>query len=628
MTATEAATILIIDDMPGNLGMAVSFLEERGYRVSVAQDGEEGLARAELLQPDLILLDVMMPDIDGFEVCRRLKALPATTDIPVIFMTALADVGHKVEGFQAGSVDYVTKPLQIDEVAARVATHIKINALQRRLTDQNNELERLVAARTEQMALLNIALDNAFDATYLFGKDLRFRYVNEAATRALGYSREELLTMTVLDIDPSLTPERLQQLNTAPRVCGRLAGPFETVHRHKNGTIFPVEIGGTDFKHGDETLLLSIVRDVTERKRMESVLRKSELEFRSLTENSPDIIVRYDCNGQRTYVNPAYEKLSGLDSKRVVKRKPEQKEWRGDPSAEEYLSILLLTMATGEQADFLLTWHKPDGTALIYSVRIVAEFDDQGKTIGALSTGRDITRQKITERQLQESRDQLRELAARQDVIREEERKHIAREIHDELGQMLTAQRLELATANFQFGSGDPRLANHCQRMIELTDHTIQTVRGLAAAIRPPALDMGAITAMEWLVSEFRQRTGTDCRLMIGEADIALDEKQSINLFRIVQESLTNITRYADAHQVGIMLETDAEECHLSIRDDGRGFDPNATGTGSFGLIGIQERALALGGMARILSTPGQGTTIDVRIPRHTKAAPSGDHQK
>jgi len=626
MTVTEAPTILIVDDTPGNLGMAVNFLEEHGYRVSVAQDGEEGLARAELLRPDLILLDVMMPDIDGFEVCRRLKALPATADTPIIFMTALADVGHKVEGFQAGGVDYVTKPLQIDEVAARVATHIKINTLQRQLAEQNNELERQVAARTAKLVLLNIALDNAFEAIYLFGEDLYFRYVNEAAVRTLGYSREELQAMTVFDIDPNITPERLQELQLAPRVNGRLPGTIESFHRRKNGTIFPVEIGATDFMHGDEKLSLTVVRDITERKRMESTLRKSELEFRSLTENSPDIIVRYDCDGQRTYVNPAYEIHTGLSSEQVLKCPP-GKEWQANPSVEEYQSILHRTITTGDQADFLLTWHKPDTTAIICSVRIVAERNDKGEIVGALAIGRDITTQKIVEHQLQESRDQLRELAARQDVIREEERKHIAREIHDELGQMLTAQRLELATANFQFGTSDPQLANHCQRMIKLTDRTIETVRSLATAIRPTALDMGTTTAMEWLVSEFRQRTGIDCRLTIGDADIALDEKQSINLFRIVQESLTNITRHADARQVSVMLKINTEECCLSIRDDGRGFDPNASRTRSFGLIGIQERALALGGNAQIFSTPGQGTIVDIRIPRHTKPAPPGVHQ-
>ena len=105
-------TILIVDDTPANIGIISDSLEENGYSVLVAQDGTEGLQRAELMQPDLILLDVMMPDMDGFEVCRRLKKQPNTRDIPVIFMTALSETEDKVNGFNAGAVDYVTKPLQ------------------------------------------------------------------------------------------------------------------------------------------------------------------------------------------------------------------------------------------------------------------------------------------------------------------------------------------------------------------------------------------------------------------------------------------------------------------------------------------------------------------------------------
>jgi signal transduction histidine kinase len=152
------ATILIIDDTPTNLGVMVGHLETQGYRVLVAQDGEEGLQRAELTRPDVILLDVMMPGISGFEVCRRLKSRSTTHDIPVIFMTSLTDTRDKVAGFGAGAVDYVTKPLQVEEVMARVDTHLKLRAAQAQLEAQNamlamyqEDLEGQVAARTVEL---------------------------------------------------------------------------------------------------------------------------------------------------------------------------------------------------------------------------------------------------------------------------------------------------------------------------------------------------------------------------------------------------------------------------------------------------------------------------------------------
>ncbi|MDP3841668.1 MAG: adenylate/guanylate cyclase domain-containing protein [Oxalobacteraceae bacterium] len=147
--ATSPHTILIVDDTPANLGVVVESLEERGFRVVVAQDGEEGLQRADFVQPDLILLDVMMPGLDGFEVCRRLKALASTREIPVIFMTSLTETEHKITAFQAGGVDYVTKPLQIDEVMARVHTHLHLHAMQQQLEAQNAQLQREIIERKQ-----------------------------------------------------------------------------------------------------------------------------------------------------------------------------------------------------------------------------------------------------------------------------------------------------------------------------------------------------------------------------------------------------------------------------------------------------------------------------------------------
>lgn len=145
-TSGSEPAILIIDDTPANVGVLVDYLEDRGFRVAVAQDGEEGLKRAQFVQPDLILLDVMMPGMDGFETCRRLKSIEKIKDIPVIFMTALADTNEKVTGFAVGGVDYVTKPFQIEEVLARINTHLALRKANRDLADA---LEKLRIAQNE-----------------------------------------------------------------------------------------------------------------------------------------------------------------------------------------------------------------------------------------------------------------------------------------------------------------------------------------------------------------------------------------------------------------------------------------------------------------------------------------------
>ena len=134
-------TLLLVDDIATNLLVLLDFLSACGFETLIAQDGESALQRAQFAVPDLILLDVVMPGIDGFETCRRLKSDPKTRDIPVIFMTALNDMENKIKGFEAGAVDYVTKPLQQEEVLARVTTHLTLRRLQKELQLQNERLD-------------------------------------------------------------------------------------------------------------------------------------------------------------------------------------------------------------------------------------------------------------------------------------------------------------------------------------------------------------------------------------------------------------------------------------------------------------------------------------------------------
>ncbi|MDQ2100160.1 MAG: hybrid sensor histidine kinase/response regulator [Tychonema bourrellyi B0820] len=155
---SERSIILIVDDNQTNLDVLFELLKNYGFKVLVAQDGESAIEQIEYIHPDLILLDIMMPGIDGFETCRRLKADQATQDIPIIFMSALSDTVDKVKGFQTGAVDYITKPFQHEEVLSRIDTHLTIRSLQKKLEEKNSELahlnqnlERLVEQKSKQL---------------------------------------------------------------------------------------------------------------------------------------------------------------------------------------------------------------------------------------------------------------------------------------------------------------------------------------------------------------------------------------------------------------------------------------------------------------------------------------------
>jgi len=166
-------TILIVDDMPANLEVVTNHLERQGYRAVVALSGDEGIERAEYVQPDLILLDVMMPGTDGFEICRRLKASERTRAIPVIFMTALADTTDKLAGFAAGAVDYVTKPLNGAEVLARIESHLALYALRRQLAAQNAQLQQEIAVRSETQAALQRSNTEFEQLAYVASHDMQ-----------------------------------------------------------------------------------------------------------------------------------------------------------------------------------------------------------------------------------------------------------------------------------------------------------------------------------------------------------------------------------------------------------------------------------------------------------------------
>ncbi len=290
MSATWASeqalqTILIVDDTPANLALVVEYLEDRGFRVVIAQDGEEGLRRAELVRPELILLDVVMPRLDGFEACRRLKALPATRDIPVIFMTSLAETGEKLTGFKAGGVDYVTKPLQVDEVFARVSTHLNLRAMQKQLEVQNGQLQQEISERRQAEAALmelmqgvkNVSNTIAHDLRAPLG-ELRARLEDLSTTRPPADETFAEIDAAIADVDRVVgifnALLRLAEIDTGARRSGfarvdvarvaEEAAEFYQPMAEQDGVTLSFESSGELVSAGDATLLAQAIGNLVE----------------------------------------------------------------------------------------------------------------------------------------------------------------------------------------------------------------------------------------------------------------------------------------------------------------------------------------------------------------------------
>jgi PAS domain S-box-containing protein len=244
-------------------------------------------------------------------------------------------------------------------------------------------------------------------------------------------------------------------------------------------------------------------------------------------------------------------------------------------------------------------------------------YDERGRISGHFGIQRDITEQHRDREAVRRSRTELRNLTVRLQSVREEERREIAREIHDELGQALTGLKLDLSWLGTQLPAVPPDLKAQCQSILGRIDRTMDAVRRIATELRPSVLDqLGLAAAIEWQTQEFGQRTGIPTRLELLADGLAVPDPIASNVFRVLQEALTNITRHAQPTRVEVSLADVRGVLVLEVRDDGRGIPEVALDSPmSVGLIGMRERAFACAGKLDIKSAPGQGTTLVLRTP-------------
>ena len=231
-----------------------------------------------------------------------------------------------------------------------------------------------------------------------------------------------------------------------------------------------------------------------------------------------------------------------------------------------------------------------------------------------------VLERKRAEEEIRGSHEQLRNLYRRLELVREEERTRMSREIHDELAQALTALKLEISLLDKKLDKNNSSLRSYTQMMLEVLDTTIQAGKKLVMDLRPPLLDdFGLPEAIEWQAIEFENRTGIQCDIDFGKNYLVLDKDRSTTLFRIFQETLTNVTRHAKADKINISLKDCNEGVTLQVRDNGIGISKaQITNLRSLGLLGIRERALVWGGKVDIIGIPNEGTTITINLKRET----------
>jgi PAS domain S-box-containing protein len=338
--------------------------------------------------------------------------------------------------------------------------------------------------------------------------------------------------------------------------------------------------------------------------------------YRAVVEDQTEFIVRWRRNGVRTFVNKSYCRYFGKPREELIGTSFLPLVAEEDRALVER-KIASLTpdnpAASGEHRVI-----RPDGTTGWHRWTDRAIFDERGELVEYQSVGRDISERKAAEEELRESRELLRKLAARLEAVREEERSAIAREIHDELGQVLTGLRMELVWLRDKLPPNGDHLEERVNSMAELLDRTLEDVRKLASRLRPAILDdLGLEAAIEWQADDFSKRTGIPCRLESEATGLEPDRLRDTAVFRTLQEALTNVARHAEATAVDIRLYVkDDDELRLKVTDNGKGITrEQIRSSTSLGLVGMRERVGGLRGLVLIHPAAKGGTEVSLSLP-------------
>jgi PAS domain S-box-containing protein len=473
----------------------------------------------------------------------------------------------------------------------------------------------------ETLGLLAHTIRSISECVSVTDSDNRILFVNEAFLKTYGYSADELIGKSIELVRSESSEPAMDKIQSTTLERGWKG---ELVNRRKDGSKFPIFLSTSVVRNekGMPVALVGIVTDITERKRAEESVWDSEERFRMVFENVLDGISIYEENpdsSKRKLVecNDRYAVMAGRSREELLKRGIMHGLHRTLEDATNKNRLESLVNGRTYRGSF--TWIRPDGKDnIIEYVGVPITWRGKSYSIGI---DRDITERKKSELELRSSHAQLHALAAHLQSVREDDRTNLAREMHDELGQLLTGLKMELSfldktpTNQDSIRLQELRTAK-VDSMNKLIDKAIEAVRGISLELRPAILDsLGLSAALEWLANDFQQKSGIDCSCSI-KTNAVFDSQCSTAMFRITQEALTNILRHSEAKKASITFASEPNEVILSVRDNGIGMEAKRIGdVRSLGLLGIRERAAAIGGTIEIDSKVGKGTTVLLRIP-------------
>ncbi|HXU92069.1 MAG TPA: PAS domain S-box protein, partial [Gallionella sp.] len=462
---------------------------------------------------------------------------------------------------------------------------------------------------------LSEALKQTQEAVALADQNNCFTYVNPAYVRLFGYTEEELMGRPVNDVMGGMetTVQPYRALATSSE-RGVFRG--EVIRRAKDGRIVPVLLSVASIKneYGKTTGYVANITDLSERKRAEETLQKQKEFMWQVLDTDPNLIFVKNAEGRFILVNKAMADACGRTVQEMIWKK--NAEVYPDQPLEVAGFLAADRDVIQERREVVLTESAklPDGRQRWYLTIKRPMIEDNG-AVSVLGIAMDITEQRQSEMKLALSYKELQRLSSHLENALEDERTRIARELHDEMGATLAAMKMRLAWLASRLPLQMRHLAEETEHISELVSDGIQTVRQIVHKLRPSLLeDVGLVAAIEDYVKKFRQHTGIECMLSLPGQEFVPEQGQAATLFRILQESLSNVAKHAQASRVDVILTKRGKSLLLVVEDNGIGFELGRKEK-SFGLLGIRERALMAGGKARISSEPGKGARISISIP-------------
>lgn len=640
----EKGVILVVDDTPTNLDVLLDLLEADGFKVVVAEDGEIAIAQAEYAPPDLILLDILMPGIDGFETCRRLKTNRLTQDIPIIFLTAVTDNVDKVKGLHLGAVDYITKPLHHEEVLARVNTHVRLQNLTKRLTEQKEQLEQeiqqrqAIEAEREQAfralqrseARFRCLIESNVIGIIVSALDGRILDANDAFLQMIGYDRDDLKNGNINWL--AMTPPECLHLDQAAVAELSKTGafsPFEKEYFHKDGHRIPIMLGGALLDESQQAIV-AFVLDLTQTKQAEDKIREQA----ALLNIATDAILVRDLNNQIQYWNQGAEQIYGWSAEEAIGQDVNQLLYRPDSLKQlENVRDCLIERGTWQGE---LNQVNKQGQSIIVASRWTLVHDVHGQPKSILTVSTDITEKKKLESQFLRTQrlESLGTLAG-----------GIAHDLNNILTPVLTTaqllqlkfpnadeqsqQLLKIMEANTRRGAALVKQVLYFARGVEgkrtsvQMKHLIFEIKQIAEKTFPKSIEL--ITQVEpelWLVSGDTTHLH---QVLMNLAVNARDAMPNGGTLTISAENLVIDESYTRTH---LDAAVGAYIC-LTVKDTGVGmpaevadkiFEPFFTtkeigqGTG-LGLSTVRGIVKSHRGFIDVLSKVNEGTEFKVFLP-------------